>query len=738
MATQLSAECPNACSSHGRCGAFDMCFCHQYWMGNDCSERKCQFGRAHVDSPKGDLDSSAGELSGPSKIVTTNSNFYPYGTTEQYPAMIDSNGNVLANTAHEYVECSNKGICDRNKGKCECFLGYEGSACQRTSCPRSTENGKYCSGHGVCQSIKNIARSDYGNLYNLWDEHSTMGCVCDPGYTGPDCSNRMCKAGVDPLYRDNYNTVRYSNFTYQIYTSRPKRTIVGYYSIIFYDYQGKDWHTERISVSASCLDVIDALETLPNNVIPRNTVRCYKNPWSSRSNGQPASILTDPTLPIYDIEMTIKVKFTIVFTGNPGYLKTPKINFYLSGEKPSLYSPEDVGAKEDSTVSASVYPNGFAGENNDYVTDYCKGVIVQLQTGVMYHTLTTQSDYATKLLKRCLGDSDGKNGNNVDVYNWDYGNLQSDLTLSVYNWYYTNPHLIKLVDTTLDSTLTPTPIATTAPDNIIRKTKLCTRDIFNGTKLLADGICDNPNPPGFYAVIFYDGTNFNILNPVANDYDPLTNFHVFTTTGYLQLVSPAAEAQTISHFNYSNDDIRIKSYFSDTIFLTPSHAANVIYPLTQYKGELACDSLIVGKFYSLDCLKKDDLIMLLTTNIVAYPTNLVSKNPIYPNIYTVKRIFKDEYTTLKVPGVLRTLYEEMDVHKVVLDRGVNGVFYADENEFLSGVGGAAVYKFYPPSIKNNYVNECANRGLCDAKEGVCDCFTGFTSDDCSIRNALAK
>ena len=60
-----TAECPNACSAHGKCGAYDMCTCYRNWMANDCSERVCQFGLAHVDTPKGDLDSSSGALAGP-------------------------------------------------------------------------------------------------------------------------------------------------------------------------------------------------------------------------------------------------------------------------------------------------------------------------------------------------------------------------------------------------------------------------------------------------------------------------------------------------------------------------------------------------------------------------------------------------------------------------------------------------------------------------------------------------
>jgi len=39
----VNAECPNACSAHGKCGAYDMCLCFRNWMSNDCSESKFLF-----------------------------------------------------------------------------------------------------------------------------------------------------------------------------------------------------------------------------------------------------------------------------------------------------------------------------------------------------------------------------------------------------------------------------------------------------------------------------------------------------------------------------------------------------------------------------------------------------------------------------------------------------------------------------------------------------------------------
>ena len=179
----------------------------------------CPFGRAHADVPKGDLDASSGKLSGASAddIVIIGSDIYPRGTTEQYPLFSDNEGNTLSNTAHDYAECSSKGMCDRASGECTCFLGFDGSACQRLSCP-SNPSG-LCSGNGRCRTAKELAESDYGNIYQLWDQDTSMGCDCDAGYSSSDCSEKICKYGADPIYYESSPNVRYSNWTYQIYTN---------------------------------------------------------------------------------------------------------------------------------------------------------------------------------------------------------------------------------------------------------------------------------------------------------------------------------------------------------------------------------------------------------------------------------------------------------------------------------------------------------------------------------------
>merc|ERR1711988_1137044 len=280
--------------------------------------------------------------------VLKKSTVYPYGTTEQFPAMVNSAGKPLTETAHYYMECSNKGICDRKSGECECFDGYEGSYCQRASCPND------CSGHGTCETIAELAEDEFDNIYALWDKDMTMGCACDPGYSGPDCSSRMCKYGIDPLYIDDESTARVASSTYIV---RPGFDgLQGTYAIKFYDVFGEDYKTAPIKAAqdTSCLEVVSALEALPNTVIPGGSVFC-SDYW-----GQ-----FDELLGSYEYADTNEGGFhmySLTFTGNPGYLKPIEIDTTLDGVRPTT------------NTTTAVWSDGMTGEFTDYFATQCEHV----------------------------------------------------------------------------------------------------------------------------------------------------------------------------------------------------------------------------------------------------------------------------------------------------------------------------------------------------------------------------
>jgi len=209
-------------------------------------QRLCTFGLAYVDTPLGDLNHDGVISNAASSVQWSNA-----AVNEQWPSLDSSPQN---DEAHGYIECSGRGTCDRSQGECKCYDGYTGSACQRTECPHT------CSGHGVCRSLAEIAASglnkrstgsDSGQIrysgvedtfvYSLWDADAYHACICDPGYTGYDCSMRECPRGDDPLttgtrYTGN-EAAEWATMTFELTPGSPS------VSTIRFDFTGWDGRT---------------------------------------------------------------------------------------------------------------------------------------------------------------------------------------------------------------------------------------------------------------------------------------------------------------------------------------------------------------------------------------------------------------------------------------------------------------------------------------------------------------
>jgi len=255
-----SAACPNACSGHGTCGPKDECNCYPNWQASDCSERTCPFGLGFVDTPQGDLNHD-GSITDTTVAVQWN----VMNTWERFPNVAGSDYVARSNEGHFYVECSNKGFCDRTSGLCECFEGYEGSSCQRTTCPND------CSGHGICRTVDEIAAGalnkklvnrehDYelwsgvetAFTYNLWDGDKNQACVCDYGYSGFDCSLRECPRGDDPMTHRAKDCAGYActneRQLLNIDMSDASTDESMYFSLNFTDWAGQTWVTNQIQI----------------------------------------------------------------------------------------------------------------------------------------------------------------------------------------------------------------------------------------------------------------------------------------------------------------------------------------------------------------------------------------------------------------------------------------------------------------------------------------------------------
>jgi len=374
---QISAECANACSGHGVCKNSDECDCFPNYQGNDCSQRVCPYGLAWVDNPRGDLDHDGLRSTESVTIFTFSDGSSSATPTAQSVTDFETfNPNAVTGEGHYYSECSNKGLCDRASGLCVCYDGYTGSSCQRTTCPND------CSGHGICRTVKEIAagklntsvaagsdnfqtvwgglnkkQSDNYNgqvfydgvakntLYRLWDQDMAQSCVCDAGYSGPDCSERQCPRGDDPLTHrfgdcpiptNPYGYTLTSPCQNEVQTleiTAPSGTGADWFHILYKDWTGKIWKTDNfligygvtactgtgttgipvysgttVSATSSVLAAIEnALESIPNGILQNVTVT------DATQDGFGISSEHTLSIPGYRLHVT--------FNSNPGNLE---------------------------------------------------------------------------------------------------------------------------------------------------------------------------------------------------------------------------------------------------------------------------------------------------------------------------------------------------------------------------------------------------------------------------------
>lgn len=168
----INACCPNSCNGKGTCDKYCQCSCYDGYTGGDCSLRTCPSGEAWSD--------------------------IAYAT----------------DYAHAPVECSNRGICDREIGECTCMEGFVGSACERLSCPADcNDNGKCYSMHNLALETRNADSTSYTyetahGATGIWDANKIHGCVCDAKYGSYDCGEFTCVRGDDPLTTGEVNEIQ--------------------------------------------------------------------------------------------------------------------------------------------------------------------------------------------------------------------------------------------------------------------------------------------------------------------------------------------------------------------------------------------------------------------------------------------------------------------------------------------------------------------------------------------------
>lgn len=209
------------CNGKGYVNATDgLCVCITGFHGAGCEYRHCPFGTSWLARP------------------------------------VESDVRNMPN-----VPCSDMGYCNILTGRCECRDGFEGRACERTACPTSfdftlqpevevdpglvslfltsaEQVGQdfsfaiHCSGHGQCKTMREMG-NDFDGVtlirpsinYNNWEADKLQGCICDEGWGGRDCSQRLCPMGRDPTLPSTA-TAREETFVLQCQADS------GYFSVL--------------------------------------------------------------------------------------------------------------------------------------------------------------------------------------------------------------------------------------------------------------------------------------------------------------------------------------------------------------------------------------------------------------------------------------------------------------------------------------------------------------------------
>jgi len=786
LVNYVRAECPNACSGHGDCGNFDMCNCWRNWMGNDCSERICPFGLAQVDTPKGDLDMSnsvdfatwaSGAWSGGDK-VKYHPMYYTEGVSEKFPYMnqvTDGTEYIFADSAHYYSECSNKGICDRKSGTCECFEAYEGSACQRASCPNQ------CSGHGTCESIRELASKDNDNIYELWDRDITYGCDCDPGYYGADCSLRYCKYGVDPLYYDDEATVRVNSWNFEI--NAGATALTGTFAIKFYDVFDEDYVTEPLFFESQTAETTDALKNallaLPNTVV-EDIIYDYDSDTGN-----------------YDH------LWRVTFKTNPGKAKTPEILSYLNGN----HGPNSA-TLTDTNIVKNVWPGAMNGEFRDYFYSKCEGVevtVTDTASGSLVAGFIGQSAKITGLdntaadggseedkLKKCLGDANGESSDNVGIWDWDtgadsykYGTDGGSPAAAITGYGVGQyPHAIKLVEKTPGNEYQGGAFYLTywhADTNLDGTTT-------DGAFMLLSRLWKGDGA-GSASTVFYVYTTDVVVKMVyvssqANNYvyDGGNN-DGFTMQGEVQVGASGASPAPAFTANSKYDEYPVYArwtQFETTIYTSYDTSCEYMNSYADDASGAYGDS--TNKRYVYPCLSKGDYIMLPdggwgdfdnggtanTYDNAAGATGMTSHmDPINPvektagagnvagvsntldysgHIYEIVKIWTAPFT-----GTTAT---SEDRFRITVDKPipwdgsqkiVAAVQTSDSFTPTTAMGINPIFKFDTETATMDgnkptyyeYVSECSNKGICNAKTALCECFKGYTKADCGTQSAFA-
>merc|ERR1711871_889354 len=372
LAASANAECANGCSGHGVCGANDMCSCYRNWQGNDCAHRTCPYAFAQTTTPQGDLNLDGDRLDNSGKILseqgsininTKTITFASSGVVKNTEVKvgdglkicdetfvitaISCTGSLCTSVTVDHVATKvvNKNsqkvvtctVAARSKTvKCDANIEGTNSALENDLAPGDyiqlkpfppmRVNAVSAMTITLDNAISDVVA--YGtelyqvHKYGLWDAQKNRACVCDPRWTGDDCSLTKCPRGDDPLtvksYDEQKNYIKDDQYDvpdsswYEqraekqtLVIDSDKQAAIGHFYLTFTDFYGDEFKTLPIPTEVQ-LTVSASTSTDPGS---------QKLTFDGNSAGLPATELTrGDTVRIgadYKRVVTVKYKNTV-------------------------------------------------------------------------------------------------------------------------------------------------------------------------------------------------------------------------------------------------------------------------------------------------------------------------------------------------------------------------------------------------------------------------------------------
>merc|ERR1711988_1811673 len=304
----------------------------------------------------------------------------------------------------------------------------------------------------------------------------------------------------------------------------------------------------------------------------------------------------------------------------------------------------------------------------------------------------------TKLLKQCLGDSDGVDDDNVEVYDWDYGSIVvgGHLRMSSY------PHAVKLVQVDPYDDYQGGMYYLTWWESVSRKFILANiptvKTVGSSTTPYAVFVTDGIVERVIVDAEFAAGETIDGYTDDAKDPDYGDNT-VHAGIGELDGKNHWQDDELVTAMFEPYSNVLYTSY--DTACETAFHA---VEPCLD-KGDMlfVIDSNYYAGEFHKGTVQRPDGVKLLSSTIATYGITATHESG---NIYTIKKIYKEDPT--------EQTFDTEDRYRIVVD----------------------IFKFSPATTGNyDFVASCSNRGTCD--EGTCECFKGYTNDNCDVQSSLA-